>query len=73
MFIKVGRIYWIKPKPIPFENSKVRPAIALCKYDAGKTIFVHLGSSEYAEADSKACLICCENLWKRTRSGLIER
>lgn len=61
MFIKVGRIYWIKPKAIPFENSKVRPAIALCKYDSGKTIFIHLGSSEYSEPTSKACT---HLLWK---------
>ena len=53
-FYKVGRIYWINPKPIPGMKSKRRPAIVLNKYDGGKTIFIHLGSSEYKEKSSIA-------------------
>ena len=54
MFIKVGRIYWTKPKPIPGQSSKVRPCIALAKYGAGKTIMIHLGSSNPKEPMSLA-------------------
>ena len=53
-FIKVGRIYWIKPKPHSNFQSKIRPAIVLAKYDNGKTIFIHLGSSKPKEKCSLA-------------------
>ena len=51
-FIKVGRIYWIKPFPNPGMKSKIRPAIALEKYGTKKFIFIHLGSSEFKEKHS---------------------
>ena len=51
-FIKVGRIYWIKPIPNPGMKSKIRPAIALEKYGSEKFIFIHLGTSEFKEKNS---------------------
>lgn len=46
IFIKVGRIYWIKPIPIHGFPSKERPAIALQIYDGGKTTFLQIGSTD---------------------------
>lgn len=52
-FIKVGRIYWIKPKPIFGMEPKIRPAIALSKHDDKRTIFLQLGSTNFKQPDSQ--------------------
>ena len=69
-YYKVGRVYWIKPKPIPGMQSKVRPAIVLEKYDNGKTIFIHLGSTEYKE---KSSIAANHMLWKDMGSAPLRR
>ncbi|MCP4337077.1 MAG: hypothetical protein GY679_04505 [Mycoplasma sp.] len=67
IFYKVGRIYWIKPKPIYGMESKQRPAIMLSKYDKGKTIFLQIGSTNFKHKDSVKATFLLEEYLKKLR------
>lgn len=52
-YIKVGDIYWIKPKALHNMPTKLRPAIAIKKFGVNSTLFLQIGSTKYEEASSK--------------------